>query len=278
MDEKRIYRAALKLWGADAQTLMAFEEMAELQKELCKHARGKDNREAIAEEIADVEIMLGQMKILHVCTEAAAEYRESKLRRLAIRCGLDMDGEPEPVKLGPGVTFHMENTSVSGPRNLSDGAEMTLEDLIRKTVEETFKAWTATAKDGGCIVIPEAEAAEIERAIQEAGPGTIVAAEPDTPGVWELMRDILAGRRPAPEGTVFDVVIDMTGNPQAIKRREETEPAPRVLTLIMPGGENVKLNSPAEAFKLANRIKEMAHYVWTETANKHAPGGPGAGK
>ena len=43
MDEQRIYRAALAAWGADAQTLMVFEEMAELQKELCKAARGKDN-------------------------------------------------------------------------------------------------------------------------------------------------------------------------------------------------------------------------------------------
>lgn len=58
MDEQKIYRAALAAWGADAQTLMVFEEMSELQKELCKAARGKDNTEQIAEEIADVEIML----------------------------------------------------------------------------------------------------------------------------------------------------------------------------------------------------------------------------
>jgi len=90
MDEQKIYRAALALWGADAQTLMAFEEMSELQKELYKSARGKDNTEQIAEEIADVEIMLGQMKILHDCADAAAEYRESKLRRLAVRCGMDV--------------------------------------------------------------------------------------------------------------------------------------------------------------------------------------------
>mgnify|MGYP006972693960 FL=1 len=91
MDEQRIYRAALAAWGADAQTLMVFEEMAELQKELCKAARGKDNREQIAEEIADVEIMLEQMKVLHDCAEAVTAYRESKLRRLAIRCGADAE-------------------------------------------------------------------------------------------------------------------------------------------------------------------------------------------
>nr|WP_325293583.1 hypothetical protein [uncultured Oscillibacter sp.] len=41
MREADIYRAALEKWGADAQTLMVFEEMAELEKELCKNARGK---------------------------------------------------------------------------------------------------------------------------------------------------------------------------------------------------------------------------------------------
>ena len=69
----KIYCEALNKWGAEAQTLMGFEEMSELQKELCKHARGKDNREAIAEEIADVQIMLEQMMILHDC-EAQSEY------------------------------------------------------------------------------------------------------------------------------------------------------------------------------------------------------------
>lgn len=61
MDEQKIYRAALAAWGADAQTLMVFEEMAELQKELCKAARGRDNREQIAEEIADFREMYREM-------------------------------------------------------------------------------------------------------------------------------------------------------------------------------------------------------------------------
>ena len=100
MDEQKIYRAALAAWGADAQTLMVFEEMAELQKELCKAARGRDNREQIAEEIADVEIMLEQMKVLHGCAEAVAAYRKSKLRRLAIRCGADVEPQEGTVRGG----------------------------------------------------------------------------------------------------------------------------------------------------------------------------------
>lgn len=58
---RKIYQTALEKWGADAQALMVFEEMAELQKELCKNARGKDNHGSIAEEIADVQVMLEQM-------------------------------------------------------------------------------------------------------------------------------------------------------------------------------------------------------------------------
>lgn len=61
LEQKRseaICRRALKTYGADAQITMVFEEMAELQKELCKHARVSDNKAHIAEEIADCLIML----------------------------------------------------------------------------------------------------------------------------------------------------------------------------------------------------------------------------
>lgn len=88
MDERSVFLAALKTWGTDAQTVMVFEEMSELQKELCKHARGKNNVEEIAEEIADVQIMLEQMIILHDCEEAVKEYRRSKIERLKIRLGI----------------------------------------------------------------------------------------------------------------------------------------------------------------------------------------------
>ena len=47
MDEQKIYRAALAAWGADAQTLMVFEEMSEPQKELCKAARGAVLRKGV---------------------------------------------------------------------------------------------------------------------------------------------------------------------------------------------------------------------------------------
>ena len=84
-NERDICVDALNTWGGDAQTLMMFEEMTELQKELCKHARGAENRLAIAEEIADVRIMLDQMAIFHGCEEEAYKFEADKLARLRKR-------------------------------------------------------------------------------------------------------------------------------------------------------------------------------------------------
>ena len=86
-DGDEIFRAALETFGAEAQVMMAIEEMSELMKELCKHHRGHDNVEAIAEEITDVEIMLRQMVMLYGCAESVETLRRYKLERLAGRIG-----------------------------------------------------------------------------------------------------------------------------------------------------------------------------------------------
>ena len=74
---------ALETFGPQAQTIKCFEEMSELQKELCKNTFGADNKDQIAEEIADVLITLQQMILHHDCDEAVFEWREKKLKRLA---------------------------------------------------------------------------------------------------------------------------------------------------------------------------------------------------
>lgn len=81
-DEKTVLQAAIDQYGVYAQCLMLFEEMAELQKEVCKNFRGADNTEQIAEEIADVEIMLAQVKMMFDIAEEAARYRQDKVARL----------------------------------------------------------------------------------------------------------------------------------------------------------------------------------------------------
>lgn len=96
--DRTLYILALSTFGPEAQTLMMFEEMAELQKELCKHDRGKDNNEAIAEEIADVQIMLEQMIELHHCEDTVLRYRSEKMERLAERIKEAGEADsPEPV-------------------------------------------------------------------------------------------------------------------------------------------------------------------------------------
>lgn len=84
-NEKSICKKALNTYGAEPQITMVFEEMAELQKELCKYLRGKNNIQEIAEEIADTEIMLHQMKILFNIRSQVKENKTYKLKRLEQR-------------------------------------------------------------------------------------------------------------------------------------------------------------------------------------------------
>jgi len=80
--EKKVFEKALNRFGAIAQIVMVFEEMSELQKALCKHLRGTGPRLNIAEEIADVEIMLDQMKLHFGLEDQVAYDREKKVSRL----------------------------------------------------------------------------------------------------------------------------------------------------------------------------------------------------
>lgn len=81
--DRTVLSKALETYGAEKQTLKVYEEMAELQKELCKNSWGADNLMEIAEEIADVQIMLEQMIILHDCADAVKGFRIAKLLRLS---------------------------------------------------------------------------------------------------------------------------------------------------------------------------------------------------
>lgn len=81
--ERRIdtYRQLIHKYG-EKQIIVAIEELSELQKELCKALRGKENQENIIEEIADVEIMIVQMKMYFCITQAEIEeIKEKKLER-----------------------------------------------------------------------------------------------------------------------------------------------------------------------------------------------------
>ena len=85
MTRDEILKNALKHYGANTQRIVAIEEMSELTKELCKVARCEENIAHIAEEIADVRIMLDQLEIMFDCAGTVAVYREAKVERLRKR-------------------------------------------------------------------------------------------------------------------------------------------------------------------------------------------------
>lgn len=85
IDESAVLQRALDTYGSLPQIVMVFEEMSELQKELCKYLRGKYSPTNIAEEIADVEIMIEQMKLLFCCADDVRDWRRRKVERLKER-------------------------------------------------------------------------------------------------------------------------------------------------------------------------------------------------
>ena len=85
---EELYQKAINRYGEAVQAMVAVEEMNELSKELIKNAmRGKDNRSEIAEEIADVKIMLEQMELLFDCFDDVERFKSKKIDRLAERIG-----------------------------------------------------------------------------------------------------------------------------------------------------------------------------------------------
>ena len=74
---------ALEHYGNRPQVDMIIEEMSELTKELLKNRRGEENRSMIADEMADVYIMLEQLKFIFDVDETELKVNaEFKLRRL----------------------------------------------------------------------------------------------------------------------------------------------------------------------------------------------------
>lgn len=83
LSERDIYEAAIDHYGDEHQEGIAIEECSELIQAIShKHRNRKHN---IPEEIADVEIMLEQLKIINDCTEAVEEIKVYKRERLLKR-------------------------------------------------------------------------------------------------------------------------------------------------------------------------------------------------
>lgn len=83
-ERNKIYDALLKKFSPNAQMIVAIEELSELQKEICKYLRNKEQLylvKGLIEEIADVEIMLEQIKFLLSLDWQVEDMKDQKIRR-----------------------------------------------------------------------------------------------------------------------------------------------------------------------------------------------------
>ena len=86
VNEDALYHRTIRVWGKEPQMLQVIEEMSELTKEILKNVnRKKDNVKELIEEAADVEIMLGQLKICYGIVEKVAAYKAEKLKQIEQR-------------------------------------------------------------------------------------------------------------------------------------------------------------------------------------------------
>lgn len=79
--QKQICRKVVDIWGHCAQRLMLIEECAELTVALCHQDRNKCKSIDVISEIADVYILLEQMKYIYGKERVNAAIEE-KLNRL----------------------------------------------------------------------------------------------------------------------------------------------------------------------------------------------------
>lgn len=77
-----LYEDATDAWGEDAQITLAQEELAELSVELARDFRGRNDREDVIDEIADVLIAANQLALIYGVdeTEDRVEYKLQRLR------------------------------------------------------------------------------------------------------------------------------------------------------------------------------------------------------
>ena len=77
-----VYLEAIKTFGSLSQMVIVMEECSKKQKEVSKIIREKGNLENLAEEIADVEIMLEQLKLIFTLHDKVATKKGEKIERL----------------------------------------------------------------------------------------------------------------------------------------------------------------------------------------------------
>lgn len=94
MRTEELLALKIKKEGTEPQIRQAQEECAELITALNHFCRGRrGSRDEVAEEMADVEILLLQLRKIFKNDEAVALWKEKKLRKLAGELGVTYDSE-----------------------------------------------------------------------------------------------------------------------------------------------------------------------------------------
>ena len=126
---KETYKKAIDTYGKDKQLDVAIEEMSELTKEICKFKRGQDNHQKIVEEIADVEIMLQQLKM--ICDVKCSELegvKYQKTERLAERLNSDRQESEDQRYIH--INIYDDNLSIKGYKAGSDAIVRAINGLV----------------------------------------------------------------------------------------------------------------------------------------------------
>jgi hypothetical protein len=96
--DTELYAQAIVQWGAQAQLLMACEEANELAVVIHHYLRGRAHHSLIAEEVADMEFMLEQVKALFGAdfSDLVREWRIAK--RMRLESMLTEEPKPEEAR------------------------------------------------------------------------------------------------------------------------------------------------------------------------------------
>ena len=78
-ERKAVYETAIETWGMESQVWMVIEEMSEL----------KNDPDALADEIADVTIMLEQLRLMFDLNGLVCQHMDFKIARLRKRLEQD---------------------------------------------------------------------------------------------------------------------------------------------------------------------------------------------
>lgn len=92
-EKSELYKELAEHYGEKHQCMLCIEEMSELIKEIVKFERKHNNYNEIAEEVADVQIMIEQVIAIYGINEEVERWKEKKLKRTEARLAWDITKE-----------------------------------------------------------------------------------------------------------------------------------------------------------------------------------------